>query len=180
MSGILSATGSFKPMVEGLEDRLVLSVSVKALLSTVFIPLQQATQRIVQLQVKLPGDIQTMKTDAGTFTFFTESMATQTKVDQDYAKIGSEVGQIHALVAQIHNEASLATALFRQAGRGESRKVRRVLIPQALGLVDQFVKQADQIDAALVSGPAVAQSPIKGQPLEPQYPALNTIPSFLA
>jgi hypothetical protein len=180
MSRTLSAPCSFKPTVEGLEDRLVLSVSAKILLAEVTTPIQQAMQRITLLQVRLTSDIKTMQTDADAFTFFTESQATQTKVDQDYASIASDVVQIHALVTEIHNEASLATLILSQSGHGESRKVRRVLIPQALNQVAQFVTQADQANTALLTGPAVAQSPIMGQPLAPQYPALNTITGFFS
>jgi hypothetical protein len=181
MSHRSSAPRSFRPSLEALEDRLVLAASFNArLLFQVSFPLQQAVLSMARYQARLSSDLQTIKTDADNFTFFSESMATQTKVDQDYAQLASDVAQIAALDAQVHNEGSLALQVIMQNGAFGRRapKGRRALTQLALQQVLQTQGLADQIKATVYGGPPVNQSPIAGQPLAPQYPALNTISGF--
>ena len=172
MSHRFSAPRSFRPSLELLDGRIVPS-SLNALLRQANTPLQQAVQRMMQLQAQLSSDLQTMKADAGTLTFFTESMAQQTTNDEDYARLASDVAQMAALDVQVHTEGSLALQVIKHAAQGQRAVTRR-----ALGQVIQTESQADQIKAAVYAGPPVNQSPIAGQPLAPQYPALDTISGF--
>jgi hypothetical protein len=180
MSHRFSAPCSFRPSLELLDGRIVPSSFNAALLRQVDTPLQQAVQRLTQLQAQLSSDLQTIKTDAGTFTFFTESMATQTAVDQDYARLASDVAQVAALDVQVHNEESLALQVISRNGvlGKHAPKNQRAVTLRALQQVIQTQSQADQIKATVYAGPPVNQSPIAGQPLAPQYPALNTISGF--
>jgi hypothetical protein len=109
------APRAFRPRLEVLEDRFVPAGLRNGLFAVLNQSLQAAVTRIQQLQARLPTDLATMRTDAGTFTFFTESMATQTKVDQDYALLMSDVAQIQALDTQIHNAAPTSSSLSRPA-----------------------------------------------------------------
>jgi hypothetical protein len=175
------APRSFRPSLEILEARIVPKVSSNvALLLQVNTPLQKAVQRMTQLQGQLSSDLQTLRTDAGSLTFFTESVAQQTANDRDYARLASDVAQIAALDVQIHNEESLALqVIFQNGALGKhALKQLRAVTQQVLQQAIQMQSQADQIKAAVYAGPPVNQSPIAGQPLEPEYPALNTVSGF--
>jgi hypothetical protein len=180
MSHRPSAPRSFRPSLELLDGRIVPSSFNTALLRQVTTPLQQAVQRMTQLQAQLSSDLQTIKTDAGTLTFFTESQAQQATNDQDYARLASDVAQIAALDVQVHNEANLALQVISRNGAFGKHvaKHQRAVTLGALQQVIQTQSQADQIKAAVYAGPPVNQSPIAGQPLAPQYPALDTVPGF--
>jgi hypothetical protein len=171
----------FRLNLEVLEDRLPLaSLSVNpTLMFRLAQPVLTADMSIHQLQTKLATDISTMKTDAGTFTFFSESMATQTKVDQDYAALMSDVAQIHALDVQIHAEVSMAVQVlfFSGAFSPQNPSVRKLAVMEFMAL-QQLQNDADAIHSAVFMGAPVAASPIASQPLAPQYPAFNTIPGF--
>jgi hypothetical protein len=169
-----TAPCAFRPRLEVLEDRLVPAGLRNALFAVLDQSLQAAVTRIHQLQSRLPRDIATMQTDAGSFTFFTESMATQTKVDQDYAQLSSDVAQIQALDTQIHNEAA-NVLLIIQSGGGFSRKSRT---RQAIMNAMSSQTDADNVRNAVLSAAPVTASPIAGQPLAPQYPAFNSIAGF--
>jgi hypothetical protein len=171
----------FRPSVEALEDRTVLSTASQvAVLSQIASPLQQAVQRMMQFQAQLSSDLATMKKDADNLTFFTESMAQQTTNDADYARLGSDVAQVAALDAQVHNEAALAFQVIALDGASgkHAPKGLRAVTQLARQLVTQTQATADQIKAAMYGGAPVTQSPIAGQPLAPQYPAFNTILGF--
>jgi len=169
-----SAPRSFRPAVEALEDRLVPAKLNNVLAFVIGQPLQQAVTRMQQLQTKLGTDLQTMKTDAGTLTFFTESMAQQTKIDQDYATLAADVAQIHALDVQIHNEQTTAFLLLLFGGGFQKKSLNILFITSING----FVSTADHINSAVFSAAPVTASPIAGQPLEPEYPAFNSITGF--
>jgi hypothetical protein len=142
-------------------------------------PVQSADMSIRQLQTKLGTDFSTMKTDAGNFTFFSESMATQTKVDQDYAALMSDVAQSHALDVQIHAEVSMAVQVLILSGAfsPQNPSVRKLAIMEFIAL-EQLQSDADAVHNAVFVSAPVAASPIASQPLAPQYPAFNTIPGF--
>jgi hypothetical protein len=181
MSHRFSVPPPFRPPLEILEGRIAPRASFNAaLLSQVDTPLQQAVQRMTQLQGQLSSDLQTMKTDAGSLTFFTESMAQQTAIDGDYARLASDVAQIAALDVQVHAEGNLALQVITENGAfgKHTPKGHRAVTLQALQQVMQTRSQADQIKAAVYAGPPVTQSPIAGQPLEPEYPALDTLSGF--
>jgi hypothetical protein len=167
--------------LEALEDRLPLaSLSVNpSLMLRLVQPVQSADASIHQLQSKLGTDLSTMKTDAGTFTFFTESMATQTKVDQDYAALMSDVAQMHALDVQIHAEVSMAVQFIFLSGAfsPQNPSVRKLAIME-FTVFQQLQNDADAIHNAVFIGAPVTASPIASQPLAPQFPAFNTIPGF--
>jgi hypothetical protein len=181
MSHTSASPRSCRPKLEILEDRLPLaSLSVNpALMLMLAQPVQTADVRIHQLQTQVGTDISTMKTDAGTFTFFSESMATQTKVDQDYASLMSDVAQIHALDVQVHAEVSMAVRLLFSSGAfsPQNPSVRKLAIMEVM-LLAQLQNDADAVHNAVFVGAPVASSPIASQPLAPQYPAFNTIPGF--
>ena len=169
MSHRSSAPRSFRPSLELLDGRIVPS----SLLRQANTPLQQAVQRMALLLAQLSSDLQTIRADAGSLTFFTESQAQQTTNDQDYGRLASDVAQIAALDVQVHKEGTLALQVINHAGQGQGGGTRR-----ARRQVMQTQSQADQIKAAVYAGPPVSQSPIAGQPLAPQYPALDTISGF--
>jgi hypothetical protein len=168
------APRSFKPSVEALEDRLVPAKLSNGVFFVLNQPLQQAVTRIHQLQAKIATDIMTMKTDADAFTFFTESQATQTKVDQDYATLAADVAQIHALDVQVHNEANAAVLIVLFGGGFNKKQLTLLAIQIAL----QSQSDADSVNSAVFAAAPVTASPIAGQSLAPQYPAFNTIPGF--
>jgi hypothetical protein len=168
------APRSFRPSLETLENRLVPAGLRNALFAVLNQPLQAAVTRIHQLQSNLTTDITTMQTDAGSFTFFSESMATQTKVDQDYARLMLDVAQIHALDVQIHNEATNVILIVALGGGFRKKSLTRQAIMTAISLQ----ADADTVHNAVFSAAPVTASPIAGQSLAPQYPAFNTITGF--
>jgi hypothetical protein len=164
----------FRPRLEVLEDRLVPARLRNALFAVFNQPLQAAVTRIHQLQSRLPADIAAMKTDADNFTFFTESMATQTKVDQDYALLMSDMAQIQALDTQIHNEATNVILVVVTGGGFNKKSLTRQAIMNALS----SQTDADNVRNAVFAAAPFTASPIAGQPLAPQYPAFNSIAGF--
>jgi len=162
-----------QPKLERLEDRFVLSIN-NAAFSVINNPLKMAIAVVHQMQAKLNSDLNTMRTDAGTSTFFSESMAQQTKNDQDYAQLMFDVAYIKALVLQIRNEAQAVISIVNQGGGFADP----TLTTRAIKIAKQYRTNANAVLNAVFSTGPVAASPINGQPLAPQYPAFNTIPGI--
>jgi hypothetical protein len=170
----LTASRSFRQGLKPLENRLVPAGLRNALFAVLNQPLQAAVTRMHQPQSNLTTDIATLQTDADSFTFFTESMAVQTKLDQDYAHLMLDVAQIHALDVQIHNEATNVILIVALGGGFRIKALTRQAIMTAISLQ----ADADNVHNAVFSAAPVTASPIAGLSLAPQYPAFSSIPRF--